>query len=58
VTARSPPTTNSVGADQLALAADDEALGADEAAIDADDEALEPEHAPIASRAKTTTNDR
>jgi hypothetical protein len=57
VTARSPPTTNSVGADGLALAADDEALGPDEAAIDAD-EALEPEHAPIASRAKTTTNDR
>ncbi|HET9520466.1 MAG TPA: hypothetical protein VFO73_05410 [Candidatus Limnocylindrales bacterium] len=58
MTARSPPATNSVGADELALEADDEALGADEAALDADDEGFEPEHAPIATTARTTTNNR
>jgi hypothetical protein len=64
VTGRSPPATNSVSAadeaalDDEALGADEAPLGADDAALDADDVALEPEHAPIATRARTTTNDR
>jgi hypothetical protein len=49
---------DTLGADEATLEADDVALDADDVAIDADDMAPGPEHAPIATRARTTTNDR
>jgi hypothetical protein len=58
VTGRSPPATNSVSADDEALAADEAVLDADEAVLAADEAVLDAEHAPIATRAKTTTNVR
>jgi hypothetical protein len=63
VTGRTPPATNSLDADDVAIAAEaaaldagDVVLGANEAAPDADDVVLDPEHAP--TRATITTNDR